>query len=82
MNRDTSVARWYRRVDPSCFSAQASAETNDESYSSLYSPDGRTVTSPSAATSHTVVPAAFAKAWEPQPDERGLTRLRAIFSRS
>jgi hypothetical protein len=82
MNRDTSMARWYRRVDPACFSAQVSAETNDEGYSSLYSRDGAAVTSPRASSPTSAVPAAFKKAWEPQPDERGLTRLRAIFGRS
>lgn len=30
MNRDTTIARWYRRVDPRCFTPQGPSYTGDE----------------------------------------------------
>src|SRR3954463_8392265 len=30
MNRETAVARWYRRIDPRCFTFQRSSYTGDE----------------------------------------------------
>jgi hypothetical protein len=30
MNRDTAVARWYRRIDPRCFADQSPTYTGDE----------------------------------------------------
>jgi len=68
MTRDTAQAIWYRQLDPSCFSASDATDSTDAQ---------------SAATTPTSnsVPAAFANAWEPQHEQHGLTRLRAIFSR-
>ena len=30
MNRDTAVARWYRRIDPRCFMTRSPSYTGDE----------------------------------------------------
>ena len=30
MHRDSEVARWYRRVDPSCFTTQAAPEAGSD----------------------------------------------------
>ena len=30
MNRDTAMARWYRRVDPHCFTAPSRSDTGSE----------------------------------------------------
>jgi hypothetical protein len=30
MNRDTTMARWYRRIDSACFSTSRPAETHED----------------------------------------------------
>jgi len=68
MNRDTATAVWYRQIDPSCF-----ADAHDAASHTAAS-----------TASDTPVPATFVRAFEQksgQRDERGLTRLRAIFGR-
>src|SRR3954466_6846541 len=77
MNRETAVARWYRRIDPRCFTFQRSSYTGDE-VRRLIDPENddrsdREATVLAAAT----VPGA----WLPLVDDRRRRTLGAIADR-
>jgi hypothetical protein len=77
MNRDTAVARWYRRIDPRCFTTRSASYTGEE-VRQLIDPSNDDWTERGT----TVLVTATAPAnWLPLVDDRRRRTLGAIADR-